>query len=71
VTTEFYAALSIEEGDTIILNGDTYRVLSITDGKFEDYAFRIMDDEGYLHTFECDMNAAIKVVCEIEEEEYA
>jgi hypothetical protein len=60
--TDFIQAFSIEEGDTIMLKGDAYRVMSIDDGKFEDYSFRIMDEEGYLHTFECSMYAAIKVV---------
>ena len=71
MTTEYYSAFSIEEGDTIILKGDAYRVMSVGDGQFQDYAFRIMDEEGYMHTFECDTHTEIKVVCDVDHNEYA
>lgn len=62
--TEKMQAFSIEEGDEIVLKGITYRVLSITDGTLADFKFRIMDDMGDLHTFECDLNDEIRVVCD-------
>lgn len=60
--TELYEAFSVEEGDTIMLNGNTYHVLSITDGNFKEYRFRMLDDEGFIHEFEADSNEKIRVV---------
>jgi hypothetical protein len=62
--TEKMQAYSIEEGDTIILKGNSYVVLTIMDGTLADYKFRIMDDMGDIHTFECDLNDEIRVVCD-------
>lgn len=62
--TEKMQAYSIEEGDTIILKGNSYVVLTIMDGTLADYKFRIMDDMGDIHTFECYLNDEIRVVCD-------
>jgi hypothetical protein len=60
--TDLYEAYSIEEGDTIMLKGNAYHVLSITDGSLKDYTFRIMDDEGFIHEFEADFSEKVRVV---------
>lgn len=59
---EALEAFSVEEGDTIYLKGREYIVLSIDDGEFKEFKFRIIDDEGYYHYFEADAMDHVRVL---------
>ena len=60
--TEKMQAYSIEQGDYIVLKGKNYYVASIDDGTLADYRFTIWDDEGFVHSFECNMTDEIRVI---------
>lgn len=60
--TEKMQAYSVEQGDSIILKGQNYHVASIDDGTLADYRFTIWDDEGFIYSFECNLNDEIRVI---------
>ena len=46
MTTEMYEAYSIEVGDHVLIAGDVYKIIDITDGDETDYLIRLVDEEG-------------------------
>lgn len=65
MTTELYEVFSLEEGDTIIVQGASYVVVDIIDGTTRDYTLILCDEEGYRRSIEADGNSRFRVVCEV------
>lgn len=60
--TDLIEAWSLEEGDTIMISGNAYKIIDIFDGIDCDYAFHLVDEEGFRKTIECDGSAKIRLV---------
>lgn len=65
MTTELYEVFSLEEGDTIILNGDTFyvQVIEPTDDPSESL-LTLVDDEGFQKSVILADTAKVRVLCE-------
>lgn len=64
MTTELFEVFSLEEGDTIIVQGIEYVITDILDGTTLDYTLMLVDAEGYRRSIEADSTARFRVVCE-------
>lgn len=71
MTTELYEVFSLEEGDTILVNGNLYVIYDIETLDNDHTSLLVIDEEGYPHTINvCDTDK-VRVVCEAHHEEYA
>ena len=68
MTTEKFEVFSLEEGDTIIVQGVSYMIVDIEDGDTLDYRLVLVDEEGYRRSIEADGTARFRVVCEAAED---
>lgn len=68
MTTEKFEVFSLEEGDTIIIQGVSYMIVAIEDGDTLDYRLVLVDEEGYRRSIEADATARFRVVCEAAED---
>ena len=64
MTTELFEVFSLEEGDTIIVQGVEYLITDIRDGSTMDYTMILVDADGYRRSIEADSTARFRVVCE-------
>ena len=64
MTTEMFEVFSLEEGDTIIVQGMEYVITDILDGTTLDYTLILVDADGYRRSIEADSTARFRVVCE-------
>lgn len=64
MTTEMFEVFSLEEGDTIMVQGVSYMIVSIEDGDTLDYRLVLVDEDGYRRSIEADSTARFRVVCE-------
>ena len=71
MTTELYEAFSLEEGDTILVNGDLYVIHDIEALDSDHTSLLVLDEEGFAHTINvCDTDK-IRVVCDADHMENA
>lgn len=62
MTTEKYEAWSLEEGDTILVNGNLYLIHDIEALDSDHTSLLVLDEEGYAHTINVEDSQKISVV---------
>lgn len=62
MTTDLIEAWSLEEGDQIVCQGNVYKIIEIFDGIDRDYAFHLVDEEGFRKTLEADGSTKFRLV---------
>lgn len=63
MTTETYEVLSLEEGDTLYINGSLFAIVSIDiDG--DDTVLLLADEEGFMKKVWCQDTDRFRVVCD-------
>lgn len=65
MTTELYEVYSLEEGDSIILNGETFFVQVIEPDGTDASVLWLVDDEGFQHSVVLDDSTKVRVICEM------
>lgn len=64
MTTELYEIFSVEEGDTIILNGERFYVQVIEPAADGESLLWIVDEEGFQKSVTLPDTARVRVICE-------
>lgn len=64
MTTEKYEVWSLEEGDTVVMNGETYFVQVIEPASPTTSRLWLVDDEGFQHSVEVEDSSTVRVVCD-------
>lgn len=68
MTTVLYEAYSIEEGDTLLIQGNLFAVSQIDDIP-DGFRLHLTDEEGYAKILMVNDTDRLRVVCEMEEVE--
>lgn len=64
MTTELYEVMCLEEGDSIILNGETFFVQIIEPAGPDDSILWLVDEEGFQKSIVLADTVKVRVLCE-------
>ena len=66
--TELYEAYSLEEGDELVIQGDIYRIMTISPADIG-YRIMIVGEDAMVRMLDCDDTRKFNVICDVDHTE--